>query len=114
MEIDFFSFLFFFFLFYLYGSLELFIMCCRVRRLLCCPISPYYSEAVSEKVMVNDVKHESDEADTNAQCACTGFLLSVTFVSWFRNERRGEIKLTSIMHLPEKCFVVLLFALFCC
>lgn len=43
--------------------------------------------------------------------ACEGFVLSVIFVSWLRNEQREEIKLTSIMHLPEKCFVVLLFPL---
>lgn len=52
--------------FYLHGNLELF-MCCTVRRPLCCPIRSYYSEAESDKAMVNDVKHDSDELDTNTQ-----------------------------------------------
>lgn len=53
--------------FYLHVNLELFISSCTVHWPLCCPIRSYYSEAVSEKVMVNDVKHDSDEPDINAQ-----------------------------------------------
>lgn len=34
--------------------------------LLCCPIRSYYSEAVSEEVMVNDVKHDSEQPVPNA------------------------------------------------
>lgn len=34
-----------------------------------------------------------------------GLLPSVTFVS--RNERQEEMKLTSVMHLSEKCFLLL-------
>lgn len=73
--------------------------------------------------MVNDVKHDLHEPDTNAHIHVRGcffvFLLSFTFVvfllkmsSSLTNEPREEIKLTSIMHLPENRFVVLLFPLF--
>lgn len=73
-------------------------MCSTGWLFLCCPIRSNYFEAVSEEVMVNDVKHYPEEPD--AQC----FPPSVIFVSW--NEPQEEIKLAHIMHISEKCFVV--------
>lgn len=73
-------------------------MCCTGWLFLCCPIRSNYIEAVSEEVMVNDVKHYPEEPD--AHC----FPPSVIFVSW--NEPQEEIELAYIMHISEKCFVV--------
>ncbi len=66
--------------FYLNGNLELFIMACTLHWPLCCPIRSYYSEAVSEKVMVSDVKHDSEMIRTHS-AHMEVFVLSVIFVS---------------------------------
>lgn len=81
---------------YLYGIS--FIMYSAVWLLLCCPIRSNYFEAVSEGVMVNDVKHYPEEPNAHF------FLPSVIFVSW--NEPQEEIKLAHIMHISEKCLTV--------
>lgn len=71
------------FFFYLYGIFKWLIMYCTVCRLLCCPIRSYYSEAVSEEVMVNDVKHDSEQPDTNAQCTWRFFAIShICLTKW--------------------------------
>lgn len=45
----------------------------RMRSSLCCPITSYYREAMSEEVMVNDVKRHSDDPDANSQMYTRSF-----------------------------------------